>query len=103
MKTDKYYGDGLTRLADPKPIEWLKDFTQIMITHDLYGWTEPGYTGYGNFWAKRVCRVRRHHWSLLDSKPIGPTLFHNIYRCQRCGSQIAPIAGYAFPPTRGEF
>jgi hypothetical protein len=98
-KRDVYMGDGLTRLHDPKPDEWLRDFSQIMQSRDWYGFDHWGPT-YGNFWARWPCRLRPHKWVLLDQKQIGDShLTPMIRRCCRCGSQTAMVENY--PPERG--
>jgi hypothetical protein len=87
----------LVRLPDPKPEEWFTDYSQVMRSADWYGFRYFGYT-YGNFWAERSCRIRRHEWRTLGRRRDG----RRIYRCQRCGSQTE--LGYPTkPPVRGKW
>jgi hypothetical protein len=100
MNRDMYIGNGLTRLHDPKPTKWLKDFSQMMESTDWYGFAHTGRPAYGNFWARRPCRLRPHNWMLLGREGISDSgLWRDIRRCGRCGSQTAMISRY--PPARG--
>jgi hypothetical protein len=93
----------LTRLPDPKPDEWLSDYTQTMRSSDWYGFRHFGYC-YGNFWAPRPCRVFPHQWRShgVTDRGYGWENARIIRRCVRCGSQIHPSVRVA-PPRRGTY
>jgi hypothetical protein len=92
----------LERLPDPQPDEWLSDRTQMMQSARWYGYPYFGPT-YGNFWARRPCRVWPHRWLALGQPKAaaeGPYA-RTVHRCQRCGSQV--FIGAVPTPVRGRW
>ncbi len=99
-KHDIDYGGGLTKLADPKPDEWLADKKAIMTVtkgsrYDTFG------PGYGNFWADRPCELFPHKWVVLGTTDQQTGYPREVRRCQRCGSQVHQWIA-TLPPARGE-
>ncbi len=89
------YGNGLHRLPDPVPDQWLYDTSQVMQTSPA----DPnGFVKYGNFWGRRPCHWWPHNWYLL--RYLGDDQnARAIRRCRRCGSQICTWAMIT-PPVR---
>lgn len=98
-----HYPNGLTRLADPQPDEWLSDTMQVLVctTRDDFKAFGPRY---GNFWSKHRCMFRCHLWLTLHTTDQDSGYPRGIHRCQRkrCGSQVHMDIRLE-PPLRGEF